>query len=114
MGRLTPNSRTSACITLHNTGARGAFVSASLETEEGYLLPSTTAWVNPSSVVIPACSTRDVYVIYEAGAVVQSEDLRRLALLKLYCGDEIARRRFCKVLKLLKRFYCRKTLYYYQ
>ena len=83
-------------------------MSAVLENEEGYLLPSTTAWANPSSIVVPPNSQRDLFVIYEAGDMESCEDLKRLALLKLFCGDEIARHRFCKVLKLLKRFFSLK------
>ena len=105
MGDITPNTRNTARITLHNTGSRAAFVSGILEDEEGYPVPSNLAWINPTSFVIPDNASRELYVIYEAGAGKEGgASVNRIALLKLFCGDEIARRRFCKVLKILDRY----------
>ncbi|XP_063681937.1 centrosomal protein of 192 kDa-like [Bolinopsis microptera] len=102
MGDICPNTRNTARITLNNTGSRAAFVSGVLEDEEGYPLPSTLAWINPTTFVIPDNTTRELYVIYEAGADKEA-GVSRIALLKLYCGDEISRRRFCNVLNILDR-----------
>ena len=105
MGDITPNTRNTARITLHNTGSRAAFVSGVLEDEEGYPLPSNLAWINPTSFVIPDNASRELFVIYEAGAEKErAASVNRIALLKLYCGDEVARTRFCKVLKILDRY----------
>ena len=104
MGDICPNTRNTARITLSNTGSRAAFVSGALEDEDGYPLPSTLAWINPTTFVIPDNSTRELYVIYEAGADKEA-GVSRVALLKLYCGDEIARRRFCNVLNILDRYF---------
>ena len=105
MGNISPNMRNKARVTLHNTGSRAAFVSGVLENEEGYTLPTKVAWINPTSFVIPSNSSRELYVIYEAGPAKESAaSVNRIALLKLYCGDEIARRRFCSVLKILDRY----------
>ena len=79
-------------------------MSGVLEDEEGYPLPSNLAWINPTSFVIPDNASRELFVIYEAGAEKErAASVNRIALLKLYCGDEVARARFCKVLKILDR-----------
>ena len=55
------------------------------------------AWINPTCLVIPEGASREVFIIYEPTKSLSGKN--RVALLKFYCGDEISRKRFSKLVR---------------
>eukprot|EP00116_Pleurobrachia_bachei_P001001 sb/3461263/ len=93
IGPLTSGSRNTGRVTLLNRGCRTAFVYGVVEEQE----EEEGVWVNPAAVVIPPKQSLDVFVIQNA----QNITSHKVAQLKLYCGDNLARRRFCHALNHL-------------